>query len=142
MQKIVFRIFLSTIAYVFTLCSPAQAQEWLIFDTAPEGSIYINPSSIRKEGSRAEMWVLIDYKMPQPDKTGKQVLSDKLHYQYDCKAKQFSIIETSAHAGPMGSGETININPDPPQLTAVPENSTAEKMWERACRIKLESLKV
>lgn len=91
-----------------------------MFEVAPEAIIYVDSFTILKEGSRAEMWVLIDYKKPQSDKTRKQVLSDKLHCQYDCKERQLNIIATLAHAGPMASGETININLDPPQLTLVP----------------------
>ena len=117
--------------------SPAPAtvpvSEWVVFETAPEATIYIDPSTIRREGDRAEMWALIDYRTPQPDKTGKQVLSDKLQYQYDCRARQLSIIATSAHAGPMASGDIINVNPDPPEVTPVPAGTTAEKMWARAC---------
>jgi hypothetical protein len=111
----------------------APAPGWVVFETLPDATIYVDPSSIRREGNRAEMWVLIDYRSPQPDKTGKQVLSDKLRYEYDCRARQLSIIDTSAHAGPMASGETINVNPDPPQLTPVPAGTTAERMWSRAC---------
>jgi hypothetical protein len=114
-------------------CKPAPVAEWVVFEATPDATIYIDPSTIQKDGNRAEMWVLIDYRQPQPDKTGKPVLSDKLHYQYDCKEKQLSIIATSAHAGPMASGEIINVNPDPPQLTPVPAGTTAEKMWQRAC---------
>ncbi len=112
---------------------PTPASEWVVFEATPEATIYIDPSSIRREGDLAEMWALIDYPTPQPDKTGKQVLSDKLQYQYDCSGRQLSIIATSAHAGPMATGEIINVNPDPPELTAVPTGTTAEKMWARAC---------
>jgi hypothetical protein len=114
-------------------CKPAPRAEWVVFEAAPDATIYIDPSTVRKKGGNAEMWVLIDYASPQPDKTGKQVMSDKLHYKYDCVDKQLSITDTSAHAGPMGSGETINVNPDPPVLTPVPAGTTAEKMWQRAC---------
>ena len=113
--------------------APAPVSKWIVFEATPDATIYIDPSTIHREGDRAEMWALIDYRNPQPDKTGKQVLSDKLHYQYDCKARQLSIIDTSAHAGPMASGEIINVNPDPPQLTPIPAGTTAEQMWARAC---------
>ena len=113
--------------------APVPVSEWIVFEATPDATIYIDPSTIRREGDRAEMWALIDYRTPQPDKTGKQVLSDKLQYQYDCSARQLSIIATSAHAGPMASGEIINVKPDPPELTAVPEGTTAERMWARAC---------
>src|SRR5258705_6411097 len=126
------KVLLAAVVCGFASCKPPPA-EWDVFEATPEATIYVDPSSIHKEGDRAEMWALIDYKEPQPDKTGKRVSSDKLRYQYDCKAKQFSITATSAHAGPMASGETINVNPDPPQVTPVPPGTMAERMWERAC---------
>ena len=113
--------------------TPAPVAGWVVFEAVPDATIYVDPSTIHKEGDRAEMWALIDYRKPQPDKTGKQVLSDKLQYQYDCAGRQLTIVATSAHAGPMASGEIINVSPDPPQLTPVPPGTTAERMWARAC---------
>jgi len=133
MQKIIFKGLLATMACVLASCKPAPVAEWVVFESAPDATIYVDPSTIHRVGDRAEMWVLIDYRQPLPDKTGKQVLSDKLHYQYDCKGKQLSVVDTSAHAGPMASGEVINVNPDPPEVTPVPPGTTAEKMWQHAC---------
>jgi hypothetical protein len=135
MSRVLMAVIVCGIASVFgiALCEPAPVAEWVVFETMTDATIYIDPSTIRKDGDRAVMWALIDYRKPQLDKTGKQVMSDKLHYQYDCRGRQFSIIATSAHAGAMASGEIINVNPDPPQLTPVPAGSTAEKMWLHAC---------
>lgn len=149
MQKVLSGLLLGLTAWGLVSCKPARVpsptavaepppapvpvSEWVVFEATPDATIYIDPATIRREGDRAEMWALIDYKTPQPDKTGKQVLSDKLKYLYDCQARQLSITDTSAHAGPMGSGEVINVNPDPPELTPVPAGTTAEKMWARAC---------
>jgi len=127
------RVLLAAVACGIVSCKPTPRSEWVVFEAAPDATIYVDPSTIRKEGGRAEMWVLIDYASAQPDKTGKQVMSDKLHYQYDCVKKQFSITDTSAHAGPMASGETVNVNPDPPVLTPIPADTTAERMWQHAC---------
>ena len=133
MKKMNLGILLAAMILGIASCKPAPVSEWVVFEAAPDATIYVDPSTIRREGDRAEMWVLIDYASPQPDKTGKQVMSDKLQYQYDCSGKQLSIVATSAHAGRMASGETINVNPDPPQLTPVPAGTTAEKMWQHAC---------
>lgn len=133
MNKMMSRILLAAMAFGIASCKPAPVAQWVVFEAAPDATIYVDPSTIQRNGNQASMWVLIDYRQPQPDKTGKQVMSDKLHYQYDCVDKQFSITETSAHAGPMAGGETINVNPDPPVVTPVPAGTTAEKMWQRAC---------
>jgi hypothetical protein len=129
------KVVLAAVVCGLASCKSPPVAEWVVFEVTPEATIYVDAASIQQEGDRAEMWALIDYKEPQPDKTGKRVLSDKLRYRYDCKAKQFSITATSAHAGPMASGETINVNPDPPQVAPVPPGTTAERMWERACAV-------
>ncbi len=133
MNKMTSRILLAAMVFGIASCKPAPVAQWVVFEAAPDATIYVDPSTIQKDGDQASMWVLIDYQQPQLDKTGKQVMSDKLHYQYDCSGKQLSIVATSAHAGPMASGEIINVNPDPPQLTPVPAGTTAEKMWQHAC---------
>lgn len=133
MRHQVLRFLPSALAGVLVACSPEPMAEWVVFEAAPGATIYVDPSSVRRTGDRAEMWVLIDYSQPLPDKTGKQVLSDKLHYQYDCKSRQSSIVETSAHTGPMATGELVNVNPDPPEVTPVPPGTTAENMWKHAC---------
>jgi hypothetical protein len=127
------RLLLVAMTFGVASCKPAPVSEWVVFEAAPDATIYVDPSTIRRGNDRAEMWVLIDYSSPQPDKTGKQVLSDKLQYQYDCSGKQLSIVATSAHAGHMATGTVINVNPDPPQLTPIPAGTTAEKMWQHAC---------
>jgi hypothetical protein len=133
MQRAISGVLMAAMVGGAASCKPAPAAEWVVFEAMPDATIYVDPSTIQRAGDRAEMWVLIDYKSPQPDKTGKPVLSDKLHYQYECREKQLRILATSAHAGPMASGETINISPDPPQSAPVEAGTTAEKMWQRAC---------
>ncbi len=130
-----FRLSLAAMSLGVALCNPSSAADWVVFHAAPEASIYTDPATVYKDGDNAEMWVLIDYAKPQADKTGKQVLSDKLHYQYSCKDKTLSIVGTSAYAGHMGSGELINENPDAPQVTPVEAGTIAEDMWKHACGI-------
>jgi hypothetical protein len=127
------RSLLAGMALGFTVCSPSFAADWVVLHAAPDATIYTDPSTIEKEGNSAKMWALIDYKQPQPDKTGKQVLSDKLHYQYHCKDKTVSIIATTAYTGPMANGDIVNENPDAPQVTPVDAGTVAEDMWKQAC---------
>ena len=123
------------IGVMLAAAAPAPAPKWVMFETLPDGIIYIDPASVRRQGSLADMWVLIDYKVAQPDKVGKTVKSDKLHYRYDCKGKQFTLLATAAHAGAMGTGEIVDANPDLPPMSPVPPDTTADRMWQRACGI-------
>jgi hypothetical protein len=118
------------------LAAGAPAPKWVTFETLPDGVIYIDPASVKRQGTQADMWVLIDYKVGQPDKVGKTVKSDTLHYRYDCKGKQFTLLATTAHAGAMGTGEVVDANPDLPPMSPVPPDTTAERMWQRACGTK------
>jgi hypothetical protein len=117
------------------LAAASPATKWVTFETLPDGVIYINPASVKRQGTQADMWVLIDYKVAQPDKAGKSVKSDTLHYRYDCKGKQFTLLATTAHAGPMGTGEIVDANPELPPKSPVPPNTTADRMWQRACGV-------
>jgi hypothetical protein len=132
MMRVAALLFMTGSAAIASAAAPVVARTWSVFETMAEGSIYIDAGSIERHGSRADMWVLIDYKQPQDDRTGKKIKSDTLHYRYDCSAKQFSIVTSSAHAGAMGSGAVIDVNADP-QMSSVPPGTTAEQMWKRAC---------
>jgi hypothetical protein len=118
------------------LAAASPGPKWASFETLPDGVIYIDPVSVKRQGGFADMWVLIDYKVGQPDKVGKTVKSDTLHYRYDCKGKQFTLLATTAYAGAMGTGEIVDANPELPPMSPVPPDTTAERMWQRACGAK------
>lgn len=120
-------------ALTVAVCNSSMAADWVVLHAAPDATLYTDPSSIDKDGNSVQMWVLIDYKQPQVDKTGKLVLSDKLHYQFHCKDKTQSIIATTAYADPMASGDIINENPDAPQVMPIDTGTLAEDMWNLAC---------
>jgi len=133
MQHRISRCLLAGIPLSFALCTPSWAADWVELQSEPEATLYTQPSTIQKEGDNATLWVLINYKQPLLDKTGKQVLSDKLHYQYHCKDKMESIIATTAYTGPMASGDIVNENPDAPQVTPIAPGTLAEVMFKQAC---------
>jgi hypothetical protein len=133
MQHRFSRVVFAGMTLGFAACNPSFAAGWELFHAAPDATLYTEPSTIIKEGRTAKMWALIDYKLPQQDKTGKQVLSDKLQYQYDCQGKTLSIIATTAYTGPMASGDIVNENPDAPQVTPIPAGTLAESLWQQAC---------
>lgn len=116
------------------MAAPAAKSSWTVFEKMPEGVIYIDQASIRRSGDSADMWVLIDYAQPQPDRTGKNILSDKLHYRYDCAGQQESILTSAAYAGAMATGAVIDTNTDAPKMMPVGPGTTAEQMLQRACR--------
>ena len=133
MQQRISRSVWAVMSLAFAVCPPVFAADWVELQSEPEATLYTQPSTIQKEGDNATLWVLINYKQPLLDKTGKQVLSDKLHYQYHCKDKMESIIATTAYTGPMASGDIVNENPDAPQVTPIAPGTLAEVMFKQAC---------
>jgi len=129
-SNVVYKIFLMLVLAAVSQSVMAEFVEFRKLDVA---TVYTDNSGIVKDGNTALLWIMIDYKSPQPDKTGKSVLSDKLQYQYDCKEKQFRIVASSAHAGNMATGETVTVNPDPPVLIPVAAGSMDEEFWKMAC---------
>jgi hypothetical protein len=122
-----------SVMLVLSVFSQSALADFVEFRKLDVATVYTDKSSIVKNGNTAVLWIMIDYKSPQPDKTGKSVLSDKLQYQYDCDEKQYRIIASSAHAGNMATGETVTVNPDPPVLTPVAAGSMDEEFWKMAC---------
>jgi hypothetical protein len=120
-------------AFIMLGLAAAPAPKWVAIESLPEGVIYIDPGSIRRQGNIAEMWVLIDYAQPQPDRTGKPIRSDKLHYRYNCAARQESITTSTAHAGAMATGAIVDTNTDAPAYVAVAPGTPGDKMLQRAC---------
>jgi hypothetical protein len=69
MQRTISGVLMAAMVAGAASCKPAPAAEWVVFETMSEATIYVDPSTIHRAGDRAEMWVLIDDKSPQPDKT-------------------------------------------------------------------------
>src|ERR1700712_2294353 len=80
------------------MSAAATAQVWLETSKNDKYIAYASPSSMKREGNMVKMWSLFDYKTPQPDAAGKQFLSAKRHFEYDCKEQRVRPLAASLFA--------------------------------------------
>lgn len=122
------------------MCS-AEAAEWvLVGENSPNGNIgvhydtYANPSTIRKVGSRAQMWILFNNKTASVV-NGRSFMSVKSQTEYDCKEEKSRALYYSFHVGGMGTGGLIFRNPDIGEWEPIAPDSISDSLWKVACEI-------
>ncbi len=113
-------------------CSSAMA-EWVEIGSDETTTIYADPATIHRQGNRAKMWDLGDFKTAEKSED-KSYLSVRQQQEYDCKGKRLRVLRATCHAKNMGKGETICRNNKPRHWEPVLPVSFDESMWEIACK--------
>ncbi len=115
------------------LAGPAQA-EWSKLGSSDADSIYVDYSSLRKNGNIARVLMLRDAATPYQSAQGQPINSRKLLFEFDCSASQYRVKFLSAHSGHMGSGDLVESFGDVDAMQTVPEGTIAAGMLQIACR--------
>jgi hypothetical protein len=127
MRKIVLMLALGLI------CGSAMA-EWTWASGGQNGdlSVYVNFSSIRKNGNKVKMWALYDYKTIK--NTGpKSYLSSTAQSEYDCSEETSGNIAVVDYESNMGNGLVVystNLNYE---STPIAPDSVGEVLFKIAC---------
>ena len=72
------------LAILLIVISTSAMAEWELIDGGKVFDTYFDATSIKKDGSKAKMWVIWDYKTPQKD-LNQPYLSVLDKSVYDCK---------------------------------------------------------
>jgi hypothetical protein len=116
--------------------------EWVAISTGDNEttSVYVDPSTKNKSGNRVKIWSMVDFRKAVKLSDGKQFLSWKTQYEFDCKIRQSRILAASMHSGNMGNGEVTNsLDFDTQKWEAVPLGSNGEVLWNDACETQFKS---
>jgi len=84
------------------LANSAQAG-WVKMGETDEGTFYIDPVTVQRDGQVRQVWELIDLK--QRDEGGE--MSRRLRVQYDCTLGRTQVLSISTHWEPMAAGGTL-----------------------------------
>ena len=86
-----------------SLLSGCASTNWVVVDETDTATIYIDPTTISKEGNLRKTWSLVNYK-----KCGRDgVMSTRLRTEYDCEGESSRAIGVSTHSGSMATGEIL-----------------------------------
>lgn len=128
MRKAILMMLLSVVS------SNAMA-EWLAVVHATDNSYntYANYGTIRKAGNMAEMWFMDDFKTAKKEAGGKQYMSSKEQFGFDCKKVQWRTLVYSLHSGKMGEGAVVYSDSNPSKWVPILPGSKIEVFWKIAC---------
>ena len=114
--------------------------EWFFIEGNEKQKAYADPATILKTDNKVKMWSMIDLKETAKLSDGKQFLSWKTQYEFDCKMRKFRMLAASMHSKNMGEGEVTNsLDFESPKWEAVPPDSEGEILWKFACKTRYQS---
>lgn len=118
---------------LLAVASSSAMAEWVEIGSDETITIYADPATLHRQGSKAKMWDLGDFKIAEKF-DDKSYLSVRQQQEYDCKGRKLRVLRAICHARNMGKGETICSNNKPRQWEPVLPVSFDESMWEIACK--------
>lgn len=98
-------------------------------------TLYIDPSTIRREGDFVEVWQLTDYRWMQGGpKATPRFLSTTTHKQIGCTDKRLRLLAYTEFSQRMAAGTASNGYVDKDRWLPVEPDSINEALWEILCR--------
>lgn len=95
-MKIVFLIAL-------TLLASVASADWVKMGEIGEGSLYMDPGTVVRDGPIHKVWELIDLDVREEE----GAMSRRLQVAYDCSQARTKVLSISVHDGSMASGRKL-----------------------------------
>ena len=96
-------------------------------------TVYVDPETIRREGSLVTMWQLIDFKTMQGGRSPTRFSSTKTQKQFDCAEARTRLLRVTDFWGIMGTGEPAEAYIEKGNWVRVEPESMNQALWEVAC---------
>ena len=94
-------------------------------------TLYVDYTTIRKEGDRVRMLSLADFEVIEKNET--DLFSSRAQNEYDCKEKKIRQLFYSLYSGSMGKGKMEHSNSEHLKWMPVRPGSMEDAMWTIAC---------
>jgi len=119
------------------VCSVSWA-EWEFLSKSSDGEqkVYVNKSTIRKNGAISRMWVLTDFSQVQTNAGGERYMSDMTLTVYNCRDETVEIVSLVEYSGSMGQGNVVEAHTWQEREWKWEPNvpgSFGETLWKIAC---------
>lgn len=103
--------------------------EWIKIDSMEVSILYIDPATIRKEGSLRKVWTLFNLKQRATDGT----MSIRSRQEFDCKDEKYRFLTMTKYTGPMTEGKMISNGENPSDWFEIPPDTSAESFLKIVC---------
>lgn len=113
---------------------PAASSPWERIGTYEGRTLYYDPTTARRSGSRVQVFAITDLKEPNATARGRQYISKKALLEFDCSARMMKVLQDTWYPRRMGEGEPV-FQTDGASLGAFPvqADSPGEMFWKAAC---------
>jgi len=101
MQTTVTKKALLLILLLFLTCPAWSA--WAIVNETKEFNLYVDPSTVRKDGALRKVWEIMDFKLS----SSEGYMSILYKKEYDCKEERLRLLAISSHSESMAGGKTL-----------------------------------
>ena len=131
----------ASVAMLLLLSSDPAYAEWMkVSEIKQEGStVYVDPSTVRRNGNLVKMWTLVDYKTLQTS-GDRSYLSQQAQSEYDCVDERIRMLAFGSYSGNMASGKqvfsTMFDSPETSKWVPVSPDGLARTLWALACMKK------
>jgi len=119
--------------HLITLLIFISAPVWAAWEevvTGVSGDVaYIDPATIKKDGSIRRVWGLTDLANP----TSEGILSRRYLREIDCKNERTRILTISGHSKAMGDGVTLGINAEAQSWNYIAPETVMSFIQKRVC---------
>lgn len=131
---------LAAVAGLLPLAASAQATAappWERVGLYEGRTLYIDPTTTRRSGSRIQVFAVTDLREPNATARGRQYRSKKALLEFDCSARTLRVLQDSWHPRQMAQGEPV-FQTDGPQQSPLPiqSDSPSEMLWKAACGVR------
>lgn len=93
-------------------------------------TLYFDPETIYREGTRATLWQLTDLKW----NSTTRFLSFKTHKEFDCEQPRVRVLQVIEFSRQMGTGRSTPGYIESGSWKPVEERSVNHALWKTACR--------
>jgi len=113
--------------------APAYA-EWVKVGDGDEAgrTVYVNPTTIRRNSNLVKMCQLYDYKTVQTV-GGIRFLTAEEQWEFDCAEDRGRVVALKGFSGNMASGTMVYTNSEVGKWISVMPNSIGHTVWKIAC---------
>ena len=119
---------------MLTLMSPNVMAEWTALKWSHEDgglTLFVDYTTIRKEGDIVKMLSLVDFKIIEKDEV--DLYSSRAQNEYNCKEKKIRQLFYALYSDSMGKGKMEHANSEHLNWLPVQSESMEEAMWKVAC---------
>lgn len=128
---------LGLLLMVLILSSQPVYAEWVLASGDDEVGlkVYVDPATLRRNGSLVKMWQLYDYKIVQTV-AGDSLLSMKRFNEYDCTEERTRMLGYTWFSGNMGNGNVVYSTMEQLPWEPVVPRTINRTLWKVACEKK------